>query len=860
MYFSFSVQASILCYLGINFVLTECVLTNNNSGLTTSQAQLLLQQNGENVTERGQKTTFIKRFFAQFADLMIVILLVAAILSFAMALYTKDKADLLEPVIIVVIVLANATLGAVQEHKAEQSLEKLQQITSPKTKVWRDGAIAEILSSQLVVGDLCLFEVGDIVSADCILTESHNLFVNQSALTGESLPVEKFALNGVLGDTNGIFSGSFVTKGRCTARVIATGKNTQMGKIAKLLAQQKEGLTPLQQKLKNLSKTLGIVCLAVCMAVLVVGFAKGVKNMQPNQTLTQIFLNVFLTSVSLAVAAIPEGLPAVVTVVLAKGVVKMTNRNAIVKKLTAVETLGSATVICSDKTGTLTQNKMTLMGVFDGASYRLSQNLPNDCPLLQYYLLCSDVVQNANGEFLGDPTEIAIAVKTKLTKFALRLGEIPFDSTRKLMTVVVQTEGKKLSITKGSLEKMSHADNYLQFEKQQRLFAQQGLRVMALSVVEVFDDFDLDKLENTLHVVALFAIADPPRDQVVQSVATCKMAGIRPVMITGDNLQTACSIAKQVGILMPNDIAVDGQTLAQMTESQLAQQVDKISVYARVTPSDKLKIVKAWQSRGQVVAMTGDGVNDAPALKHADIGCAMGSGTEVAKDSADVILTDDDFSTIVTAVSLGRTVYDNIKKAVNYLLTCNIGEVVAVFVALLAWDVSPLSAMQLLWINLVTDGLPAFALGTYKQDDDVMRGAPKSKSETFFSGGGGLRVAIGGLLFGAVTLVGYALGLGKNYQTACTMAYLILSLSQLFFALQMRSHKGLFLGGMTKTMAICLTVSFALVGVVAFVEPLQNLFGIAKLSFANYLTAIGLSLLPTLVWETGKLFGKRGKK
>ena len=832
-------------------------------GLSSAEAEKRLSESGLNVTEEKVKHGFLKKFFSQFADLMIIILLVAAALSFGMALYTGEKADLLEPIIIAVIVLANAVLGTVQEYRAEKSLEALKQLTSPKTRVCRGGQISVIDSRFLVLDDVCMFEAGDVVTADCKLLFSEGLFVNQSALTGESVPIEKQAGKSGPRDAGCIFSGSLVTKGRCFAQVTATGKNTELGKIAGMLANSQNNLTPLQQKLKQLSKVIGVVCLAVCLAVLVIGFVKGIKRMSQGDTLTSVFVDILLTSVSLAVAAIPEGLPAVVTVVLARGIEKMAGKNAVVKRLTAVEALGSATVICSDKTGTLTQTKMTLTGVFDGQRYVTTDNLDKCDFNLQAYCWCSDAVENGDKQWLGDPTEIAVTSIVQNKKNALRLFELPFDSSRKLMTVVVKCDGIYYSVTKGSLESMQDADNYVEFEKQYHVYTKKGLRVLALAVKRVRHDFPRSQaLEKQLHISALFTIIDPPRKEAAEAVATCKSAGIRAVMITGDNLETAREIARNIGIMSATDKAVDGETLKEWTDDRLEKEVADIAVYARVTPADKLRIVSAWQKRGAVVAMTGDGVNDAPALKNADIGCAMGSGTEVAKDASDIILADDNFAAIVDAVSLGRSVYENIKKSVTYLLTCNIGEVLTVFFALLIWNVSPLSAMQLLWINLVTDGLPGLALGIYKQDSDVMKRPPKGKDETFFSGGGGRRVAVGGICFGAATLIGYAIGNVFDYKTACTMAYLILSVSQLVYVMEMRNNSGFFKGGITSFMAFSVALSVGLVVIVAVVPLFQNVFGLTFMKWYLYLIAAVLSLLPTFVREFWRGISrlKRGRK
>lgn len=826
----------------------------SEQGLTAAQADELLAQYGENVTQQAKHSSFVKKFFAQFGDLMIIILLVAAALSFALALFGGERADMLEPLIIVAIVAVNAFLGAFQEFRAEKSLDALKDLTSPKTKVFRDGSLVLTDSRFLVKGDICLFEAGDVVNADCILLETETLFVNQSALTGESVPVEKQPKHQLSG-------GSFVTKGKCVARVTATGQNTELGKIAGFLANSQVPLTPLQQKLRQLSKVIGLVCLSVCFCVMVIGFVKGVRRMQQGDTFTSVFVEIFLTSVSLAVAAIPEGLPAVVTVVLAKGIEKMARKNAVVKRLTAVEALGSATVICSDKTGTLTQNKMTLKGVFDGKTLRLTKNIPQSDFALQAFCWCSDALQNSDGVWIGDPTEIAVTSVVKNRESPLRVFEIPFDSSRKLMTVVVKSNGRYFAVTKGSLEAMCCGENFSEFQKQCRVYAKKGLRVLALSVKEVPHTFPRSAaLEKDLSPIALFAIADPPRPEAIAAVATCKSAGIRPVMITGDSVETATEIAKNLGIMCEGDFAVDGEQLAHMSDAELVQNVSEIAVYARVTPADKLRIVNAWKSNNAVVAMTGDGVNDAPALKNADIGCAMGSGTEVAKDAADIILTDDNFATVVEAVSLGRSVYQNIKKSVTYLLTCNIGEVLSVFVALLIWNISPLSAMQLLWINLVTDGLPGLALGIYRQEDDVMKHPPKPASETFFSDGGGKRIFFGGVLFGAATLCGFALGNASGYAEASTMAYLVLSLSQLIFVLEMRSRHSIFRGGITKFMAASFAISVGMVAVVCFVPVFREVFGLAILPWQMYLEAIALSCLPTFARELRFAVQKFSKK
>lgn len=813
----------------------------NAQGLSSREAERRLAEYGKNVTDSGKKSSFLQKLLAQLGDLMIVILLAAAVLSFVIALYTGDAAELIEPLIIVGIVFANAILGALQEFKAEKSLLMLKKLTTPVTKVVRDGNVTVLDSELIVVGDVCVFDAGDIITADGRIASAEGLFVDQAAITGESVPVNKHD-----GDT--VFGGSLVTHGRCLVTVTATGAKTELGKIADMLSDAARTQTPLQQRMKQLSKLIGMVCLAVCAVVFVIGLVKGFGARAAGESVTQVFADVLLTSVSLAVAAIPEGLPAVVTVVLAGGIEKMAAKNAVVKRLTAVEALGSASVICSDKTGTLTQNKMTLTGIFDGKAFCAAEGLTKDNLLLRAFAWCSDAVKNSDGAWLGDPTEIAVARLVASDENVTRLFELPFDSQRKLMTTVVECDGAYYAVTKGNPECMT--DEHGVFMPQYKLYSCKGLRVLALSLRKVSHDFPRSQaLEKRLPISALFVISDPPRAEAAQAVEVCRQAGIRPIMITGDSVQTAVEIARELCIMQQCDLVLSGERLAQTSVEELAEIVDRVAVYARVTPSDKLKIVRAWQSKGAVVAMTGDGVNDAPALKHADIGCAMGSGTEVAKNAADIILTDDNFATVVDAVSLGRSVYQNIKKTVNYLLTCNIGEVLFVFFALLLWDASPLAAMQLLWINLVTDGLPGLALGLYRQERDVMRCPPRLSNEGFFSNGGGRRVFEGGVLFALATLTSFACGARVGLSEASTMAYLTLSTSQLVFVLEMRSEHGAFDRGITPFMLVSLAVSAVLVWSVALVPPLMSLLELVRLSAWQYLLAVALSLLPVAFYR-----------
>jgi Ca2+-transporting ATPase len=842
-------------------VVAKMVSSDVKNGLSTAEAAARLEANGYNSLPTKKPKSLLVKFLSQFADLMIIILLVSALISFILALYSKDKGDLLETFIIVGIVLINAVLGTVQEHKAERSLLNLSKLTAPTAKVQRGGKIYEIPSSEVVVGDVILLEAGDIIAADSRLITGVNFRVNESALTGESMPIYKDPFKAIAAATplsgrlNTIYGGTFVTNGHGTALVTATASDTEMGKIAGLLVGTEQAKTPLQNRLNELSKAIGFICLAVCILVAVVGFVKGIKAMSPTDKLTDVFMNLFMTSVSLAVAAIPEGLPAVVTIVLARGIEKMVSHNAIVKTLPAVETLGSATVICTDKTGTLTQNKMTVSHLCDEKACYNGHFPPAERQLLQHFAYCCDAVRTNDGVFIGDPTEIAIveaAYQHNIATKVSRLFELPFDSDRKMMTVVVNVNGQLLSVTKGSFEQMNRASsNGAAFFAAYKAMSKKGFRVLALSVKCVAQAFPRNSsLESNLHLTGLIALNDPPREGVSRSVALCKTAGIRPVMITGDNIDTATEIAKTIGIMGDNDVAVDGVTLGNWSDAELAKNVRKIAVYARVTPYDKLRIVKAWQSLGEVVAMTGDGVNDAPALKKADIGCAMGkTGTEVAKDTADLILTDDDFSTIVEAVAVGRGVYDNIKKTVKYLLSCNIGEVLCVFVCLLIYNVTPLFAIQLLWVNLVTDGLPGLALGMEKREPDIMQRKPKARSESFMSNGQGKVIAVYGAMFGAITIVAYAIGAKIDAVSGTTMAFLVLATSQLFFALEMRSSHSSFMAPLSPFMLISFVVSLFLVWIVALVPAFVNIFQLTHLPVGMYFAALMLSAVPAVVKE-----------
>lgn len=843
-------------------------------GLTTAQVQKAQERYGQNKLQEKKKKTNFQRFCDQFKDVMILILIIAAAVSFTIVCVEQNWAELFEPALILLIVIINAIMGVVQESKAEKALDALNNMSAPHARVLRDGEEKIINAAELVPGDIIFLEAGDFVPADARLITSISLKSEESALTGESVPSEKDANAEVaekapLGDRkNMVFSGCSITYGTATAVVTATGMDTEMGKIANLLAGESETQTPLQKKLAQLGKYLGFVALGACAVIFVVGLLNGIDP-----------IHIFMTAVSLAVSAIPEGLPAIVTIVLSIGVQRMVKRNALIRRLPAVETLGSASVICSDKTGTLTQNKMTVMKAYvDGSSLcDVDENVSDDIrKLLMYGTLCCDgsvVFTDGEEQHLGDPTETAIvlaAYKNGLTKDELnarfpRVAGIPFDSDRKLMTSINEIDSKYVVIVKGAFDVMASRCVEGDTKKAKEItdaMSSDALRVLAVGykvIDSIPEELVPEEIENGLTFMGLVGMIDPPRPEAKVAVATCKKAGIRPVMITGDHVITASAIARELGILNDGDLAITGTELDAMSDEELDRQVEKISVYARVSPENKIRIVKAWQRKGQVVSMTGDGVNDAPALKAADIGCAMGiTGTDVAKGAADMTLTDDNFSTIVEAVREGRGIYANIKKVVGFLLGTNIGEVVAVFVAMLVWHESPLLSMQLLWINLVTDSLPAIALGMEPVEADVMDKKPKPKNEGIFAHGLGIRIVLQGLMFGILTLVGYYLGSTFTGTTAGgqTMAFMVLSLSQVLQAFNMRSDRSLFKTGIftNKTLNLAVLSSLVLVALVLF-TPVQIAFGLVYLPAELYLYALGLILLPTVLMEISKALG-----
>ena len=765
--------------------------TNYQYGLTNDEIEKRLKEYGENKLEDKPKESLIIKFFKQFNDFMIIILIIASGIS-AIIEKVQGSNDYLDSIIIIAIVVFNAIMGIIQEAKAEKSLEALKNMTTPVVKARREGRVKQIKSNELVPGDIVILEAGNFVPADCRLISSFGLKSEESSLTGETVPVEKNASIIVdektgIGDCfNMVFATTVIVNGHGEAVVTETGMNTKVGKIAKMIINNESPETPIQRKLGEVGKTLGLACLGICAFIFFIGIIKKIPAIE-----------MFMTSVGLAVAAIPEGLPAIVTIVLSIGVTKMAKKNSIIRKLPAVETLGSSSVICSDKTGTLTQNKMQVVQVESS----------NSDLTIELATMCTDVditYDDGKQNISGDPTEVAIVeecyrigkTKKNLYNQFERINDIPFDSSRKMMTTIHKIGNKYRIVTKGAPEVLLKKCNKYyynnqisslgmsiinQIEKQNENMAKNALRVIAVGYKDVDylpNKIESKYIENDLIFTGLIGMIDPPREGVKDAIATCKKAGIKTVMITGDHITTANAIASELGILKNNDLSITGAELDRLPKSQLKENIMKYSVFARVSPENKVEIVKAFQGTGAIVAMTGDGVNDAPALKNADIGIAMGqNGTDVAKNAADMVLTDDNFVTIVEAVKYGRTIFNNIKKAIHFLIATNVGEIVTIFLGLLIGMKSPLLAIQLLWINLITDSLPAIALGLEKPDKNIMDEKPRNPKKSIFADGLWGRILVEGSMIGILNLLAFTIGKSfYNLEVGRTMAFVSLGL------------------------------------------------------------------------------------
>ena len=873
--------------------------TDIEKGLTSEEVLKRQDQYGLNELKTKKKKSVFVKFLEQFKDFMIIVLIISAVISGIIGVMEGE--GITDTIIILNVVFVNAIIGVVQENKAEKSLEALQKLSSHAAKVIRDGKLIVIPSSQLVPGDIVILETGDYIPADLRLIEAINLKSQESALTGESVPVEKISdkINdekiGIGDRINMVFSSSLITYGRGKGIVVETGMNTEVGKIADIINSSEETTTPLQEKLNKLGKTLGIVALIICAIIFIVGLFYGKEP-----------IHMFMSAVSLAVAAIPEGLPAVSTIVLAIGVQRMVKKNAIVKRLPAVETLGSATVICSDKTGTLTQNKMTVQKVF--YNHKLMnvteiQNIDEDLKKLIFTsMLCNDTKISDNNQLTGDPTETALVdfglklnFESTIYETMPRIGEIPFDSDRKLMTTVHNVDGKYFVYTKGGVDELlARCDKCLINGKVQdsledykkdiyinnENMAKDALRVLGMAYKELEHNPSQDEIkdiENNLTFIGMVGMIDPPRQEAKDAVEKCKTAGIKPVMITGDHKITAIAIAKSLGILENEDEAITGSQLEEISDEDLAMNIRNYSVYARVSPEHKVRIVRAWQANGEVVAMTGDGVNDAPALKNADIGCAMGIvGTDVAKEAADVILTDDNFATVVSAVEEGRRIYDNILKAIQFLLSSNVGEIITLFIAIILTPVlaslfgivdikelEPLLPIHILWINLVTDSLPALALAFDPANKDVMKRKPVKPGKGIFTKGMTIRIIYQGIKIVKKTLIAFCIGLGTpgieehmRIKVGQTMAFCVLALSQLVHVFNIRNNKeSIFKTGILNNSKLILAIvaSAALMFIILLVEPLRNVFSIVALPIENILEVILLVFSPILIVEIFKL-------
>lgn len=852
-----------------------------NKGLNAEEVNKRKEEYGYNELMEEEGKTLLTMFINQFKNFMVIILLIAAVISLALG-------EVTDTIIIFAIVILNAVLGLVQENKAEESLKALKSMSTPTAKVLRNGAVTEVKSREVMPGDIVLLEAGDYIPADGRIIESASLMVEESALTGESVPVEKRidipeGEDIPLGDRkNVVFSTSLVTNGRGKVIVTETGMSTEIGRIAEMLKNQEELKTPLQEKLEELGKWLGIAALAVCGVIFLIGYFQD-----------RPVFDMFMIAVSLAVAAIPEGLPAIVTIVLSLGVQRMIKKNAIIRRLPAVETLGTAQIICSDKTGTLTQNRMTVIKVYTYDTLKdvdeIDTNDYSSRLAMETGLLCNDAsIEEVRGEkkSIGDPTEVALVAlayekglfKKELEREKERVNEIPFDSDRKLMTTIHNFEKKYRVYTKGAIDVLLDRCNRIVVNneivelnnqmkgtilKVNEEMAENALRVLGLAFKDIStipNKVTSDTVEKNLVFVGMVGMIDPPREEVKIAVKKCKRAGIKPIMITGDYKLTAIAIAKELGILDNEWEAVEGKQLEHMSDDELYGNVTRYSVYARVSPEHKVRIVKAWQKHGKITAMTGDGVNDAPALKRANIGCAMGiTGTDVSKEAADMVLTDDNFATIVAAVEEGRTIFDNIRKSIHYLLSCNVGEIVALFIALLFKLPTPLLPIHILWVNLVTDSFPALSLGVDPPELDVMNRKPRDPKKGIFAEGLGLLIIIKGIVIGIVTLLAFNVGRSVSISTGRTMALATLILSQLTNSLSVRSvDKSIFKMDIfaNKYLIGAIGVSITLMLSVIFIPFLRGAFKLSLLSLDQWMYVIGYSLAILLFVEIYKMLRK----
>ena len=850
--------------------------TNIYEGLSEEEAKKRKEKYGENKLQEQKKDSVLKRFIKQFNDFMIIILIIAAIIS-AVVAKMQGSNDYIDSVIIIAIVVLNSIMGVIQETKAEKSLEALKKMSAPVTKVKRNGKVTIIKGNDVVPGDIVILEAGNYVPADCRLINSYNLKIEESSLTGETIPVLKEANvmlpeNASLGDMiNMAFATTIVVNGHAEAIVTETGMNTNVGKIAKMIITDEAPETPIQRKLGEVGKTLGIGCLIICAFIFAIGLVKKIEPVE-----------MFMTSVGLAVAAIPEGLPAIVTIMLSIGVTKMAKKNSIIRKLPAVETLGSSSVICSDKTGTLTQNKMQVTKIMDTKGESLNSMADF---ILQLGTMCTDVeinVENNIKEASGEATEVAIANcallhnqdKNELYKRMQRVNEISFDSDRKMMTTIHKVSGKYRVITKGAPDVLLkrctkcyengmiiNFDNnkIKKIEDYNNSMADNALRVIAIAYKDydmLPNQIDSNTIENNLVFVGLVGMIDPPREGVKDAVAICKRAGIKTVMITGDHIATAKAIAKELGILKGSDIAITGAELDKISQKELEKNIMNYSVFARVTPEHKVRIVKAFRSTKAVVAMTGDGVNDAPALKNADIGIAMGkNGTDVAKNASDMILTDDNFVTIVEAVKQGRNIFENIKKAVHFLIATNIGEIVTIFMGLLMGIKSPLLAIQLLWVNLVTDSLPAIALGLEPPEKDIMSKKPRDSKKSIFADGLWNKIFIEGIMLGMLTLISFSIGNSiYGIEVGRTMAFVSLGLLELIHSFNIKSDESIFKVGIfeNKYLIGAFIIGSLLQILVVIIPKFAQIFKLVPLNMTQWIYTVAISIAPVIIMEMQK--------